>query len=197
MLFTNVSVEQFEDRRSVDERRQLLELIFLDFGQAFPDLEFERDEKSRTVNAQAIMHGDTRLVRLYGGLGFHPLIGDDGIVFALLHEVGHHLAAGGRLAFCPDLGCECAADRWALTCGSAELKKRTGRTFEIEKAVASLDALFDCSQRQLAAGIPEKDNGPSICWALDWRKRRLHLAGLTQMPAIRRCYMSDYFVFLS
>jgi hypothetical protein len=194
MLFANASAEQFGDRRSVDERRQLLEPIFADFSQAFTSIEFEHDEKSRTVNAQAITHGPTRLVRLYGGLGFHPLIGGDGIVFALLHEAGHHLAAGGRLAFCPDLGCECAADRWALTRGSAELKKRTRRIFDIEKAVASLDVLSGCSPYHLAGDIPEWGDGPSTCWALDWRKRRLHLAGLTQMPVIRRCYLSDYLV---
>jgi hypothetical protein len=194
MLFANVSAEQFTARRSSGERSRLLEPILADFSRAFPNLKFEHDEKSRTVNAQAITHGATRLVRLYGGLGLHPLIGGDGIVFTLLHEAGHHLAAGGRLAFCSDLGCECAADRWALTRGRAELKKRTGRIFNIGKAVASLDALSGCSRSHVAEDIPERQDGPSTCWALDWRKRRLHLTGVTQMPVIRGCYLSDYFV---
>ena len=194
MLFTNASKELFEDRRSVDERRHLLESISADVSQAFPSLQFEHDENSRTVNAQAIMHGPTRLVRLYGGLGFHPLIGGDGIVFTLLHEAGHHLATGGRLAFCPDLGCECAADRWALTRGRAELEKRTGRIFDIGRALASLDVLSGSSPRHLADDIPQSEAGPTKCWALDWRKRRLHLAGLTRMPAIRTCYLSEFLV---
>lgn len=194
MLFANASAEQFRDRRSLDERRRLLESIFTDFRKTFPRLEFEHDEKSHTINAQAIARGSARLVRMYGGLGFHPEIGADGIVFTLLHETGHHLATGGRLAFCPDLGCECAADRWALTRGSSELKKRTKRKFDVEKAVADLDALSRCSPHHVAADNPETEDGPSTCWALDWRKRRLHLRGLTMMPAIPRCYLSDYLV---
>jgi hypothetical protein len=189
MLFSNSSAVQLE---GVEERKDLLKSIFLDFNQAFSDIEFELDERSRTVNAQAIMHGDARLVRLYGGLGFHPLIGEDGVVFVLLHEVGHHLAAGGRLAFCQDLGCECAADRWALTRGRATLKKRTGRIFSIDNVLASLEALSESTRNNV---VQEKTyEGPSPCWAFDWRRRRLHLAGLRKLPALRRCYMSDYFL---
>lgn len=189
MLFSKSSAVQLED---FEKRKDLLKVIFLDFNQAFPIIEFELDERSRTVNAQAITHGDTRLVRLYGGLGFHPFIGEDGVVFILLHEVGHHLASGGRLAFCQDLGCECAADRWALTQGRATLKNRTRRIFSIDKALASLEALSEFPRNNV---VQEKTyEGPSPCWALDWQKRRLHLAGLRKLPALRRCYMSDYFV---
>jgi hypothetical protein len=194
MLFANASAEQFGDRRSVGERRRLVESIFTDFRKTFPGVEYEHDEKSGTVNAQAIARDSARLVRMYGGLGFHPSIGADGIVFTLLHETGHHLATGGRLAFRPDLGCECAADRWALTRGSAELRKRTKRTFDIGKAIADLDALSNGSLRRVPADSAPTEEGPPACWALDWQKRRLHLGGLTGMPVIRRCRLSDYYV---
>jgi hypothetical protein len=112
----------------------------------------------------------------------------------LLHETGHHLAAGGRLAFCEDLSCECAADRWALTRGSAELKKRTKRVFDVEKAIADLDVLTGCSPHRAAEDNSGPGEGPPACWALDWRKRRMHLRGFDKIPVIRRCYLSDYFV---
>lgn len=189
MLF---SASSSVERNGSEERMNLLKSVFSDFNRAFRNIEFELDERSRTVNAQAIMHRDTRLVRLYGGLGFHPLMGEDGIVFALLHEVGHHLASGGRLAFCQDLGCECAADRWALTRGRATLKKRAERIFSIDKVLASLEAMSKSSRHNF---VQEKAcDGSSPCWAFDWRRRRLHLAGLRKLPALRRCYMSDYFV---
>jgi hypothetical protein len=187
MLFSSSSPVQSE---GFEERKDLLKSIFLDFNQAFPNIEFEFDERSRTVNAQAIMHHDIRLVRLYGGLGFHPLIGEDGVVFVLLHEVGHHLASGGRLAFCRDLGCECAADRWAMTRGRATLKKRTRRIFRIDKVLASLEALSESNN----VVLEKTYEGSSACWAFDWRRRRLYLAGLRKLPALRRCYMSDYFL---
>ena len=134
MLFTSNSLE-LSDHRNCDERKELLQAIILDFAKAFPDLKFEIQADSRTINAQAIFRANIRIVRLYGGLAFHPLIGSDVLAFTLLHEVGHHLSSGGRLAFCKNVGCECAADRWAVTNGVSRLKKGTRREFQMEKAI--------------------------------------------------------------
>src|ERR1700730_10363777 len=140
MLFEINTLYQVEGYRHL-EREDLLRVVFLDFRKTFPKIRFELHAESRTINAQAIIHGEVRIVRLYGGLAFHSLAESDLLVFTLLHEVGHHLSSGGRVAFCESLGCECAADRWAFTKGLSNLKKRAGRTLDTEKAVASLDAL--------------------------------------------------------
>jgi hypothetical protein len=184
------------DRRNCDERKGLLHAIILDFATAFPDIKFEIQAHSRTINAQAIFRGSMRLVRLYGGLAFHPVVGSDVLVFALLHEVGHHLSSGGRLAFCNDLGCECAADRWAVTNGVSRLKKRTRRAFHMEKAIGGLDALNaeKLNPQSAETTDPSRDDDLTVCWALNWRKRKLHLAGAIPMPVIRRCYLSDFYV---
>jgi hypothetical protein len=191
MLFSRSSLQNAEDRRQCNERRELSRQVFLDFAEAFPKIEFELQVESRTINAQAIVHGEKRIVRLYGGLAFHPLIGSDGLSLALLHEVGHHFSSGGRLAFGDDLGCECAADRWLLTKGVAALK-RVGRSFSIEKAIGSLDALNTVTSPAKTLDSKFENNLP-ICWAVDWRKRKLYLSGLTKIPVVRRCYLSDFF----
>jgi hypothetical protein len=192
MLFESNSLHQVEGYRHL-ERGNLLRLVFLDFRKTFPKIEFELQAESRTINAQAIIHGEARIVRLYGGLAFHSLAESDLLVFTLLHEVGHHLSSGGRLAFCESLGCECAADRWALTKGLSRFEKRVRRTLNIEKAVASLDALEAEVTSRRAIGSEGKD-GLARCWALDWPKRKLHLAGLIPMPLVRRCHLSEFYV---
>jgi hypothetical protein len=192
MLFESNSLHQVEGYRH-SERGDLLRVLFLDFRKTFPKIEFELHVESRTINAQAIIHGEARIVRLYGGLAFHLLAESDLLVFTLLHEVGHHLSSGGRLAFCDSLGCECAADRWALTRGLSSLKERAGRTLDVEKAIASLDAL-ETAVTSLRAIAPEGKDGLPRCWALDWSKRKLHLAGFIPMPVVRRCHLSEFYV---
>lgn len=192
MLFESNSPRRVEgDLES--KRRVLLRRIFRQFRKTFPNLRFELHTESRTINAQAIIHGEARIVRLYGGLAFHLLADNDLLVLTLLHEVGHHLSSGGRLAFCESLGCECAADRWALTRGLSSLQKRSGCTLDLGRAVASLDALQIAvtSPRSTASGGKETVPG---CWALDWPKRKLHLAGLIGMPVVLRCHLSDFYL---
>ena len=192
MLFESNSLHQVEGWRHL-ERGDLLRVMFLDFRKTFPSIEFELHAESRTINAQAIIHGEARIVRLYGGLAFHSLTESNLLVFTLLHEVGHHLSSGGRLAFCENLGCECAADRWALTKGLSSLEKRAGRTLDIDKAVASLDALETVVAPHRAIDPESKARLPR-CWALDWPKRKLHLTGIIPMPVVRRCHLSEFYV---
>jgi hypothetical protein len=190
MLLTNIPCRRVSTERALQRRNKLLREIFADFSHAFSDLLFELDEGSSTVNAQAFIRGDHRVVRMYGGLAYHTRVGADGLVFALLHEVGHHLSSGGRLASSEELGCECAADRWALTKGSAKLRKETGRTFRIERAVSSLEMLTVPASRR-----PGTDrNGPRTCWAKNWTKRKHILAKPESAPAIPRCYLSEFFM---
>jgi hypothetical protein len=193
MLLTSIASERLATRRSVQRRCALLGEILGDFRRAFPNLIFEVDDRSSTVNAQAIVQGVTRLVRIYGGLAYHAHIGSDGLIFALLHETGHHLCSGGRLASSNELGCECAADRWALTKGCSRLKQQTGRAFVPERAISSLEmisGLTSCIAGCVPAG---NKNHPRICWATEWSRRKRILAQPNPMPAIPRCYLSDFF----
>jgi hypothetical protein len=193
MLFESNSLHQFDCGPRFEEREGLLQEVLLDFRGAFPEIEFEIHSESPTINAQAIIHGETRIVRLYGGLAFHPLAESDLLVFALLHEVGHHLSSGGRLAFCESLGCECAADRWAVRRGVSSLRQRSGRTLDVGHAVDRLDALAAtvAFRRPVAS---DSEARPSGCWAMDWPTRKLHLTGHIPMPITRRCRLSEFYV---
>ncbi|ODM77194.1 hypothetical protein [Bradyrhizobium elkanii] len=188
MLFANMTGEPVGKGSARTCRDTLLCDILADFGRAFPDLLFELDEGSATVNAQAFIRGNDRVVRIYGGLAHHAAMNADGLVFALLHEVGHHLSKGGRLAANSELGCECAADRWILAKGAARLRKQTGRTLSIERAVSSIEqltALAACDRRA-------RKRGPSVCWADHWPRRKHVLVRPEAAPAIPRCYLSEF-----
>ncbi|GEC53980.1 hypothetical protein ABIF38_004614 [Bradyrhizobium japonicum] len=188
MLFANMTGEPVGKGSARTCRDTLLCDILADFGRAFPDLLFELDEGSATVNAQAFIRGNDRVVRIYGGLAHHAAMNADGLVFALLHEVGHHLSKGGRLAANSELGCECAADRWILAKGAARLRKQTGRTLSIERAVSSIEQLTALA----ACGGRARKRGPSVCWADHWPRRKHVLVRPEAAPAIPRCYLSEF-----
>ncbi|MCP1842729.1 hypothetical protein ACVIHI_004352 [Bradyrhizobium sp. USDA 4524] len=188
MLFANMTGEPVGKGSARTRRDALLCDILADFRRAFPDLLFELDEGSATVNAQAFIRGNDRVVRIYGGLAYHAAMNADGLVFALLHEVGHHLSKGGRLAANSELGCECAADRWILAKGAARLRKQTGRTLSIERAVSSIEQLTALA----ACGLRARKRGPSVCWADHWPRRKHVLVRPEAAPAIPRCYLSEF-----
>ena len=191
MLFSSLPRDVIGDSGSLRERSEQLDAIFSDLRRAFPGIEFDLDAASRTVNAQAIEHGEIRIIRLYGGLAFHRLIDADGLVLTLLHEVGHHLATGGRLSAGSRLACECMADRWALTKGVARLEKMTGRSLDVDKAVASLERLAASPQH----GVGDNASGPRHCWGWNWPKRKRLLAQRGgSLPLVRTCPMPDYYV---
>jgi len=188
MLFANTTGELLSKGSARTCRDKLLCDILIDFRHAFPDLLFELDEASATVNAQAFIRGNHRVVRIYGGLAYHAAMSADGLVFALLHEVGHLLSKGGRLAANSELGCECAADRWILAKGAARLRKQTGRTLSFERAVSSIDELTGLA----ACGRTTRKRGPDVCWADHWPKRKHLLVRPEAAPAIPRCYLSEF-----
>jgi hypothetical protein len=191
MLFASLPRNMIDDSRLFEERSNQLKDIFTDLRRAFPEIEFELDAASQTVNAQAIDHGDVRIVRLYGGLAFHRLVDHDGLVLTLLHEIGHHLAAGGRLTANSRLACECMADRWALTKGAGRLAKLTGRSLAIDRAVANLDRLATPTK---AGATARQDTGPRSCWGWNWPKRKHLLAKRGSLPLVRNCPMPAYYV---
>ena len=64
MLFEGNSLHQLGSGPRFEERKGLLQEVLLDFRAAFPELEFEIHIESATINAQAIIHGEIRIVRI-------------------------------------------------------------------------------------------------------------------------------------
>jgi hypothetical protein len=149
--------------RESPERQALVQSLLEDFRQTFPTIEFSLISEFGFLNAQALLLGSKRLVKLYGGLAFHNRLGKDALAFALLHETGHHLAVGSRLNWNPWLACECVSDLWAVNEGAATLREQTGYTVNIVKAVEELDQVI---------GQPTELEHSHACWAFSWRDRK-------------------------
>jgi hypothetical protein len=145
------------------ERQALVRGLLDDFQQTFPTIEFSLVSEFRFLNAQALLLGSRRHVKLYGGLAFHNCLGKDALAFALLHETGHHLAIGSRLNWNPLLACECVSDLWAVNQGAAVLREQTGYSVNIVKAVEELDQVI---------GQPTELERSHACWAFSWLDRK-------------------------
>jgi hypothetical protein len=166
----------------------MLERLALEFRNAFPGIEYEIDTQTRVVNAQAFCLGGARIVRLYGGLAYHPLVNEDALIFTLLHETGHHRAQGHRFAGNPSLACDCFADRWALAEGAGTLLHRSGRAMKFANAIDSLDELM-----MSINGSSEPPLGRSqqpTCWAGLWALRRSQLSCCSVLEPTGPCYFS-------
>ncbi len=161
------------------------------FRTAFAGIDYEVDTQTRIVNAQAIGLGGKRVVRLYGGLAFHPLVNQDALVFTLLHETGHHRARGRRLAGVPMIACDCLADKWAVGVGANALRRASGLTMDLDSALASLDALV-ASIEGRAGLLSGKSAGRSRssrdCWTGYWRNRKSRLTEGDMPVPVGPCY---------
>lgn len=151
-------------------RTEILDQLTARFAAAFPEVSYEVATSVRLINAQALVLGGNRIVRLYGGLAFHPAMHEDGLALALLHETGHHLAKGARLPWDPLLACECRADAWALEHGIQRLDRGATRALRLDRAVSQLNSVF----REVSIEPPAA-SGP--CWARHWQTRRRVLKG--------------------
>jgi hypothetical protein len=160
-------------------RQALLESILSDFRAAFPDITFELRLDFSSINALAMKLRELCKVTVYGGLALHPKLGADAFAFVLLHETGHHLADGCRLVRDPSLACECAADYWALTKGSEQLKTCSGQCFDVETALSELSVVMNTGQKARAKYSQKK----VVCWAKSWDLRRRALLERKRAPA--------------
>jgi hypothetical protein len=171
---------------SVDDpdplRLALIDAILLDCKKAFPDLHFELRLDRRIINAQSILLDEKRCVLIYGGIGLHPALGEEGLTFVFLHEAGHHLAPGPRLPFNLCLACDCVADRWATGEGAEILERNSGRRLKIDKALTELDRLMNDAPDQL-----HQSREISNCWNLTWAKRRDALRTAPSLLPHERC----------
>jgi hypothetical protein len=123
---------------------------------AFPDIIYDMNWTSDTVNAQAFVLADRCWVRLYGGLARHKRIGVAGLAFALAHETGHHLGGPPHHPIYFWLSSEERASTWALEVGlahvfdseSARLVGATGlvQLSAVKSATIEVDSPYGCTQ---------------------------------------------------
>jgi hypothetical protein len=146
-------------------RLDMVRTIISSFQIAFSEIEFRSAFGTNAINTQAVVLNQRRFVFIYGGLAFHPHIGASALSFALLHEVGHHLAVGCRLPWDPRLACECVADAWALSVGMETLSKATDFRIDFQQTVKDFDRVAHEPARP-----PQRDE--PTCWSMAWSERR-------------------------
>jgi len=182
MLFAEQLLPDVLSCRESPERQGLVRSLLDDFRQTFPTIEFSLIPEFGFLNAQALLLGSKRLVKLYGGLAFHNRLGKDALAFALLHETGHHLAIGPRLNWNPWLACECVSDVWAVNDGAAALRKQTGYSVNIQTAVEELDQVI---------GQPAELEHSRACWAFSWRDRRASILKKRPQESNAECPLGE------
>jgi hypothetical protein len=177
------------DIRASESRGRMLQTLAFEFENAFADIKYEIDTKTRTVNAQAFCSGTARFVRVYGGFAYHPLVSEDALVFTLLHETGHHRARGYRFAGDPNLACDCFADKWAIGAGAKALRLSSGRVMNLSLALESLDTLvMSIPSRHISASPRRRSERSQACWAAFWSMRRLLLSSCSAPKPTGPCY---------
>lgn len=193
MLLSEPHLDDLPGLRTSEGRRILLEEILAGFRLAFSNIEFVLFAESSIINAQAIMLGSNRQVRLYGGLAFHPAVCRDGLIFILLHETGHHLASGCRLPWTPWLACECVADRWATNQGIATLRIRAEEEYQLAAALREIDALACHSSDPKDRQPLDEDriDHRKNCWAANWETRKKFLLRRSKIR-VKVCPLSDW-----
>jgi hypothetical protein len=175
-----------------ERRGCVLKTLVSEFRTTFAGVKYELDLRIRTVNAQAFEQGGCRFVRLYCGFAFHPLISEDALVFALLHETGHHCARGRRLAGDPRFACDCLADKWAVGVGAQALRRCSGRILNVFNALNSLDALIASIEVRAGQSAPAwtgRARRPT-CWGGFWPSRKSRLISHSIPAPTGPCYYS-------
>jgi hypothetical protein len=163
-----------------ESRGRLVTAIVSEFESAFADVEYEIDRQTRIVNAQAFLVSGRRFVR--------PLANDDVLVFTLLHETGHHFAAGRRFAGNPGLACDCLADKWAVGPGTRALRRYSGRVLNLSNAFRSLDAILRSIDVRFGSASTTRSSRSQTCWANSWRARKARLSDRFTSGPSGPCY---------
>jgi hypothetical protein len=179
MIFDQPQQPMERQDRSARRLSSLSKLISI-FELSFSSVQYRVLESISAVNAQASFSNGRRLVDIFGGLAFHPMIRHDGLAFTLLHETGHHLSTGCRLPWAP-LACECSADRWATTDG-CEALAANGGSLRLEAALRQIELAVQPETRKTAAR--------TRCWSMNWQKRRQALLD-GQAMILKTCKISS------
>ena len=182
MLFGFLSpVATGQDRSG--ERRALLDRLSDFSRKAFPTVEVLIYESSPSFNAMAFSIGGQQIVTLFGGLAFNGRMGKDGLLFTILHEIGHHLAPGPRITRTNTLSCDCAADRWVIVEGQALISSH-GLALDIKSALSEIEVAM--SELGAASALEAER------WCFDWARRKVTLTS-TFLAPLTEC---GYRVFL-
>ncbi len=165
------------------ERRHCLASLLATSRAAFPEVRIRLLETIAVVNAQASVLDKIPTVDLFGGLIFHPALGQDGLAFSLAHELGHHLAVGPRQICGSPLACDCAADLWAVTIGLNVLSREKAK-LTVKSALRQLRSIAKARPRNHTSVLGSSQK----CWALDWsrREKALNAGGVA---AVTKCWM--------
>jgi hypothetical protein len=171
------------------KRGRMLQTLVSEFQTVFAEIDYEIDGESRVVNAQAFGMRGYRFVRLYGGFAFHPLTSEHALVFALLHETGHHRARGRRFSGDPMLACDCLADKWAVGAGALALRRGTGRTIDLLNALDSMEAVIASVDVSASAEASTRSSqSRQTCWAESWSTRKSQLCKGNVPVPVGPCY---------
>jgi hypothetical protein len=166
-------VRENQDRSS--GRRALIAGLASVFRVTFPMLGFRVFDKITAINAQASTRNGCRSVDFFGGLAFHPAVDRDALVFVYLHEAGHHLSDGCRHPCNAQIACDCAADLWAVTEGTAKLAKNNCH-FVLPVALEQLETAVNLVERR------RSEHAHKRCAFSHWAKRKQSLLWLISAP---------------
>ena len=159
------------------ERYALLKRLSEISKNVFPKIEVQIQEAHPSFHAQAYVLDGRQIVTLLGGLAFHGCLQQDGLLFTILHEIGHHVAPGPRITPTDPRSCDCAADCWAVGEGRHLFSSR-GMTLdirsalnEIELALSTLKPSYDLSSGRRCSG---------------WARRKATLTSIP-VPHVVKC----------
>jgi len=147
MLMGSLGTVAPQNRSS--ERYALLMRISDIAKDLFPKIEVQIHEANPSFHAQAYVLDGRQIVTLFGGLAFHDCLQQDGLLFTILHEIGHHVAPGPRITRSDARCCDCAADCWVVKEGRRLFSSRgmtldTGSALnELELALSALKPSYD------------------------------------------------------
>jgi hypothetical protein len=188
MIFNQPQQPIEQQDRSAQRLSSLTRLVAI-FERTFPSVHYRILEQVSAVNAQASFSNGKHLVDIFGGLAFHPMIRHDALVFALLHETGHHLGQGCKLVKdCKlpwaQLACECSADRWAITDGRKALRSN-GADFRLDTALQQIEQAVAPKARKSSSNATARN-----CWSINWQKRKRTLLE-SQSAILKTCEISS------
>jgi hypothetical protein len=150
----------------------------------FPNINFLVQEDNSSFQAQAYVRDGQQIVSVFGGLAFHRCVQKDGLLFSILHEIGHHVAPGPRITRTDPRSCDCAADRWVLAEGQHLFSSR-GMTLDIRSALSEIElAISDL--------MPAHDL-KSEQWCFDWARRKMALTSIAA-PQVVECEFRKFYI---
>jgi hypothetical protein len=174
MLMSSLGTVATQQDRS-SERYALLKRLFETAGKVFPKIELRIQEDNSSFHAQAYVLDGRQIVTLLGGLAFHSHMQKDGLLFTILHEIGHHVAPGPRITRTNPLSCDCAADHWTVAEGQ-RLFSSHGMSLDIRSALNEIElAVSDL--------MPASDL-KSERWCFDWTRRKIALTSALAQPVV-------------